>query len=241
MGVHMGMLRRKGAADTESCWHLMASTFRAGPRCPIQASPGHRALFPVDLARLAHAHGAAGHELQGGGEGPVLGLLHPLRQRGLRVPHLHRHSLLEDDGPGIHLLLQRQQPEVGGGTGGKGPRDPPAASGICGVRGNWDLGWWERAEQVLGLTLAWEGFRGKEEGGRTPGSNNPAPESPVSQGQEGLGWAGQDEDVQSRGGMSPGLAQSRDRDRAELPLAPCWGRSLLGRGCFSREKSQIMA
>lgn len=54
MGVHMGMLRRKGAADTESCWHLMASTFRAGPRCPIQASPGHRALFPVDLTRLAH-------------------------------------------------------------------------------------------------------------------------------------------------------------------------------------------
>lgn len=67
------------------------------------------ALFPADLARLAHAHGAAGHQLQRGGEGAVLGLLDTLGQRGLRVPQLHGHGLLEDDGPGIHLLLQRQQ------------------------------------------------------------------------------------------------------------------------------------
>lgn len=32
---------------------------------------------------------------------------------------------------------------------------------------NTHLGWWEQGEQLLGLTVAWEGFRGEQEGGRT--------------------------------------------------------------------------
>lgn len=193
--------------------------------CEAEASaepvPGP-ALFPVDLARLAHAHGAAGHQLQRGGEGAVLGLLHPLGQRGLRVPRLHRHRLLEDDGPGVHLLLQHTRQ---GRAGTEGTPGVPRGAG-----GNRGLGWWDGESTGWGEQgLAVVGKGSERAGGR----QNSRTATILSQKSSGMGGAGLGR-TSSQRGNEPRAAQSQDRSSLEH----CWGRALQGRGCSSAAATQ---
>ena len=65
--------------------------------------------LPHAAAVLAEHDGAAGHQLQSGGEGAVLRLPDSVAQTLLGVAAQHGHGLLRDDGSCVHLFLTRQQ------------------------------------------------------------------------------------------------------------------------------------